>query len=235
VEPDRALTPWTSHRGLVDREAWTGGRRLSSWIWALAPILTLGLANAAIFLYAAIRRRRWGWWAAAGAYAGTVVTIFALSGAPDGTTQDSVYTAVIMTNLIVGAGHALGTRRRVFEPDAVTDLDNDPVLAAAVRAQERRELARQILAQDPRLGSDLAIGRPDLGRGYDDGGLVDANSAPMALLVRLPGLTAPEAERLVAARAAAGGFSSIEEMAVLADLPMVLVDMLRDRLVFSPR
>jgi len=57
----------------------------------------------------------------------------------------------------------------------------------------------------------------------------------MALLVRLPGLTAPEAERLVAARAAAGGFSSIEEMVVLADLPMVLVDRLRDRLVLSPR
>jgi len=57
----------------------------------------------------------------------------------------------------------------------------------------------------------------------------------MALLVSLPGLTAPEAERLVAARAAAGGFSSIEEMAVLADLPPHVVDQVRDRLVFSPR
>jgi len=229
------MVPWTSHPDLVDQPVWSPGRKVASWLWAVAPILTLGIANGAVFVYAAVRRKQWGWWAAAGAYAATTVTIFALGGASDGTGRDAAYGAIIMTNWIVGAGHALGTRRRVFQPEGTTDLNNDPVLAAAVHAQDRRELARRILAQDPRLASDLAIGRPDLARGYDDGGLVDVNTAPTALLVRLPGLTELDAERLVAARTAAGGFTSVEEMAVLADLPMLLVDRLRDRLVLSPR
>ncbi len=37
-----------------------------------------------------------------------------------------------MTNWVVGAGHALATRQRVFQPPATLDLGNDPVLAAQV-------------------------------------------------------------------------------------------------------
>ena len=236
MEPtDRAMTPWTSHPDLVDRQTWTQGRRVASWVWALAPVYTLGMANAAVFLYAAIRKRSWAWWVSAAAYAAATVGIFSLTDSPDGSTSDAVYGALIMTNWVVGAGHAIGARRRVFEPDAVTDLSNDPVLAAAVHAQERRDLARQILAQDPQLASNLAIGRPDLKRGYDDGGLVDVNSAPVAVLVGLPGLTRPVAERIVAAREATSGFTSLDEMAILADLPPDVVDTMRDRVVLSPR
>jgi DNA uptake protein ComE-like DNA-binding protein len=232
---DPATQPWTRHPDLVDQPEWSPGRRLASWVWALAPIFTLGLANGALFLYAAIRRRTLAWWAAAGAYCAITVAIFTLTGSDEGTTEYTVFGALIMTNLIVGAGHALGTRRRVFQPDVIVDLDNDPVLAAAVNAKERRDLARQILAQDPQLARDLAIGRPDLDRGYDDGGLVDVNTAPATVLAGLPGVTQPDVERLVAARTAAGGFSSLDEMAILADLAPALVDSLRDRLVLSPR
>jgi DNA uptake protein ComE-like DNA-binding protein len=232
---DPARLPWTRHPDLVDQPEWSPGRRRASWVWAVAPIFTLGLANGAIFLYAAIRRRTLAWWAAAGAYAAATVAIFALTDAERGTPEYAVYGALIMTNWIVGSGHALGARRRVFQPDAVVDLNNDPVLAAAVRAKDRRDLARQILAQDPKLASDLAIGRPDLDRGYDDGGLIDINTAPAEVLASLPGLSSPEVDRLVSARTAAGGFSSLEEMAILADLPVPLVDTLRDRLVLSPR
>ena len=178
------------------------------------------MGNAAVFLYAAIRKRHVGLVGDGnGVRALPRSAIFSLTDSPDGSTKDAVYGALIMTNWIVGAGHALGTRRRVFEPEAVTDLTNDPVLAAAVHAQERRDLARQILAQDPQLASDLAIGRPDLKRGYDDGGLVDANSAPAAVLASLPGLTPQLADRIVAAREASSGFTSLEEMTILADLP----------------
>ncbi len=148
---------------------------------------------------------------------------------------DNVQTILIMTNWVVGAGHALATRQRVFQPPATLDLGNDPVLAAAVHAQGRHDLARNILAQDPRLASDLGIGRPDLGRGYDDGGLVDANTAPAAVLARLPALGPSLAAQVVTVRDSAGGFSSAEEMAILTDLPPHVVDQVRDRLVFSPR
>lgn len=231
----RVPAPWTSHPSFLERPGWTTRRRLASWVWALAPALTFGLVNGATFLYAAIRQRGWGWWLAFGGYAGMTVSIFALSNAPDDSPADNAQSALIMTNWILGAGHALGTRRRVFQTDATVDLAGDPVLAAALHAQERRDLARQILGHDPRLASDLAIGRPDLGRGYDDGGLVDVNTAPATLLTRLPGLTEPLAQRVVVARAAAGGFTSLEEMAILADLPPGLIDLMRDRVVLSPR
>ena len=140
-----------------------------------------------------------------------------------------------LTNFMVGTGHALVVRSRVFRPDPVLDLDQEPVLEAAIEADERRDLARRILAQDPPLASELAIGRPDLGRGYDDGGLVDVNTAPATVLALLPGIDAETAQRVLTARDAAGGFTSIEELAVLADLPPTLVDAIRDRAVFSPR
>ncbi|MBA2478701.1 MAG: helix-hairpin-helix domain-containing protein, partial [Sporichthyaceae bacterium] len=71
-------------------------------------------------------------------------------------------------------------------------------------------------------------------RGYDDGGLVDANTAPAAMLARLSAL-GPSLAAQVTVRDSAGGFSSAEEMAILTDLPPHVVDQVRDRLVFSPR
>lgn len=235
MEPDRPAVPWTSDASLVDQPAWTSGLRRASWVWALAPLLTCGLGNVPVFFYAAVRQRSRGWWLAFAGYLVMTVTMFALSSSVDDSAADNVQTVLIMTNWILGSGHALATRQRVFQPPATLDLGNDPVLAAAVHAQGRRDLARRILAQDPRLASELGIGRPDLGRGYDDGGLVDVNTAPAALLARLPALGPALAKRLVTVRDSAGGFSSAEEMAILADLPPSVVDQARDRLVFSPR
>src|SRR6186997_1014521 len=111
------MTSWTRHPNLVDRQPWTTGRRVASWIWALAPIYTVGIGNAAVFLYAAVHKRGWRWWVTAGAYAALTVTIFSLTDQPEGSFKDGLYGALIMTNWIVGAGHALAVRRRVFEPD----------------------------------------------------------------------------------------------------------------------
>lgn len=235
MAPNRPVVPWTSDPSLVDRAAWTGNLRRASWVWALAPLATCGLGNVPVFLYAAIRQRRRSWWYAFGGYAAATVSMFSLTNAIEDSAQDNIQTILIMTNWVVGAGHALATRQRVFQPPATLDLGNDPVLAAAVHAQGRRDLARNILAQDPRLASDLGIGRPDLGRGYDDGGLVDANTAPAAVLARLPALGPSLASQVVTVRDSAGGFSSAEEMAILTDLPPHVVDQVRDRLVFSPR
>jgi hypothetical protein len=47
-----------------------------------------------------------------------------------------------------------------------------------------RDRARQIVSQNPELARELMIGRPDLPRTYDDGGLIDANYAPVEVLVR---------------------------------------------------
>jgi len=56
------------------------------------------------------------------------------------------------------------------------------VLAAAQERLARRAQARALLASDPALAGELVIGRPDRHRQYDDGGLVDVNNVPTAVL-----------------------------------------------------
>lgn len=221
---------WREHPLVRRTPGQTSGEQAVSWLWALSPIFTSGLAIPFVFLVAALKKRTRGWWVATAAYTGAFALAF-IGAATEGISGASIWGLTWMT----GSVHALVVRRRVFEPVGVVDLSTDPALARALHAQERRELARQILAQDPRLASDLAIGRPDLGRGYDDGGLVDVNSAPASLLVRGLGLDPASADRLVVARSAASGFTSVEEMVVLAELSPSLVDRLGDRIVLSPR
>jgi hypothetical protein len=91
-------------------------------------------------------------------------------------------------------------------------------VAAALTARERRERAREIIASDPALARELRIGRPDLPRQFDDGGLVDVNYVPAPVLVDRLGLS-QEAARVAEARARLGRFSSPAELAVYAELP----------------
>lgn len=209
------------------------GRRVASWIWALASPLSLSLANAGLFLYPAIKLRRPVDWLAEAGYVIALVLVASASQASDGEGLDAPATIALFASWVLGTAHAFVIRRRAFSLDRP---DNQEVaIAQALQARERRAEAREILARDPRLASDLGIGRPDLNRGYDDGGLVDVNTAPLSVLVGSAGLTGPAAERIVTAREAAGGFTSLEEMTILADLPPELVDDVRDHIVLSPR
>jgi hypothetical protein len=51
------------------------------------------------------------------------------------------------------------------------------VAAAAVAAAQRRQHARVLAKGDPVLARDLCIGRPNMPREFDGGGLVDVNHA----------------------------------------------------------
>lgn len=230
-----ASPEWEHNQLLMRQDPWTPGRRVASWLWAIASPFTFGLANPGLFFYAALKRRRRVDWLAEAGYVLALVIMVTGSQRGAGEGGDVLATIAIFTSWIVGAGHAFAIRRKLFEPPARIDLGADPVLAKAVNAGERRELARQILTQDPVLASNLGIGRPDLGRGYDDGGLIDVNTAPATVISGLPGLTPDVAQRLVTARDAAGGFSSLEEMVILADLPPTFVNAVGERLVLSPR
>jgi len=79
----------------------------------------------------------------------------------------------------------------------------------------------------------LRIGRPDLPREYDDGGLVDLNNVSPEVLVSSLGLTAPEVTGVMAARQQLGGFSSAEELSAYAELPPDRVDDIRDLIWFG--
>jgi len=63
-------------------------------------------------------------------------------------------------------------------------------------ARARRADARRLAAVDPPLARELGIGRPNLRRGLDDGGLVELNTAPAAVIAHLCDLPLVVHERI---------------------------------------
>jgi Helix-hairpin-helix motif len=105
--------------------------------------------------------------------------------------------------------------------------------AQSVRAQLRaRSKARRILKRNPGLASELCIGRPDLPRAFDDGGLVDLNHVPIEVIEQLPGVDSDLAHRITSARGEVGGFDSIDDLEILLDLPPGALPDVRSRLIF---
>lgn len=113
--------------------------------------------------------------------------------------------------------------------------DTDPTIAAALAARARREEARQLANRDPLLARDLRIGRPDLPRTYDDGGLVDLNSAPPATIADICDLDTNTAEAIVAARTQRGGLLATDDIFTMAEIPLGAWNMIRDRGLVIPR
>ena len=72
-------------------------------------------------------------------------------------------------------------------------------------------------------------------RGIDDGGLVDVNHAPQAVLAELPGVDRALAQRIARVRHEVDGFSSVEDLGTVLDLPADVVEDMRDRAIFLPR
>jgi DNA uptake protein ComE-like DNA-binding protein len=105
--------------------------------------------------------------------------------------------------------------------------------AREARLEERRQ-AQLTAVRDPSFAREIGVGRPDQ-PGAFDGGLVDVNNAPGSVLSSLPRIDDGLATRIVEARAQTGGFSSLEDLGTVLDLPGDLVDGLRDRVVFLPR
>ncbi|GAB3072248.1 AfsR/SARP family transcriptional regulator [Micromonospora schwarzwaldensis] len=98
----------------------------------------------------------------------------------------------------------------------------------------RREQARYLLHHYPAARTELRIGRPDLLRGYDDGGLVDVNAVPEPVLATLPRLTAEQCRQIAVDRWLRGPYGSLEELAGRCHLPSSATEPLRDLLLFLP-
>jgi DNA uptake protein ComE-like DNA-binding protein len=211
------------------------------WVWS--PAYTLGLFAFIPALHAAIklqRRALWLW--AAGLIAGDVVVWGLLSVSPsdpDGsaTPIESVGAFIAMALAVVGTIHAFRVRDEVFGTSradggqAGAPARLDPAVADSLAARKRRSEAAALSAKDPGLARDLRIGRPDLARQYDDGGLVDVNHVPEAFLVSHLGLSPEQARTVIEARDHIGGFQSVTELSGLADVPPKTLDAIRDRIV----
>ena len=199
-----------------------------SWLLLAIP---LGFTTWAAFLYIGIRARRGQWLAWAGFYAATLGAYLALdTHARAGSTAIAAGAGLALLTWIGGGIHATA-----ISGDAVRRIQarNDPAMKAAQARIERRADGHRLLAAQPALAREVGVGRPDV-PGANDYGLIDVNHVPATVLARLPGMTDDLARRIIEARSQAGGFSSVEDMGLLLDLPPGVVDRLRDAAIFLP-
>ncbi|GAA4233914.1 hypothetical protein GCM10022254_37540 [Actinomadura meridiana] len=187
-------------------------------LWAFVPFITLGYGTPVSFLYAAVKRKSWSLGATAAGYGVGTAGVVSLVGSDD---PFFVAIGVLMAIMlwIAGTGHAFAVRKSVFPREVPRNRLNQHAIEVAKYRRTLREEARALATEDPALARELRIGRPDVPRTYDDGGLVDVNHAPPEILAALPGMKAEFVERIVRHREQQGGFVSAEEMAVDADIP----------------
>jgi hypothetical protein len=211
-----------------------------SVLWALVPLLTLGWGTGFSFTYAAfrLRDRVLGAWAAAYFVLGATSFLLVASSESQGDWQGNLGAALALILMALGSAHAFAMRRRLVDPSSQRryrpeiSTQQEKALAEARTEMQRRREARQILSADPELARQLCIGRPDLPRRYEDGGLVDANHAPATALAALPGISASLADQIVTTRETLGGFSDVNDMSVTLGISPQTLDEAGGFLVF---
>jgi hypothetical protein len=212
------------------------GRAAISVSWAALPFLTLGWATPFTFAAAALWRRTPHVVTAALVYAGVfVVQLVELPDIEHDHRARTVFGACVLVQSLVACAHAFIIRRRVFDPSGTEGMGGNEAAIEWVRRQRvLRQKARALAQRDPGLARELRIGRPDLHRRYDDGGLIDVNHAPASALEDVPGITRELAERIERIRTDVGGFTSAEELSAVAGLPPSLTPDLAEFGLFLP-
>ncbi|MFV2171755.1 ComEA family DNA-binding protein [Actinomadura sp. LOL_016] len=217
----------------VPSDSMPPGRAALSVTWAALPFLSLGYATPFTFAAAALWRRNLHLLVSSGIYIGVfALMLYLLPGLREGDGTERTVGLLMFVLAVVGCGHAFVIRRRVFDPHGLSGVDNEAVVERVKRRRLLREKARELAASDPGLAKELRIGRPDLPRQYNDGGLVDVNHATAKALTLLPGITPELAEKIERVRAETGGFMSAEELSAIAGLPPDLTGDLVDYAVF---
>jgi DNA uptake protein ComE-like DNA-binding protein len=209
----------------------------ASFLWAATPVLTAGFGTPAVFLYAAIRLRSAWLGVASALYAGLLAVFLVAIGGPGdpGPSAGAIGIVAWLGCMLGGSAHALAIRGRVVSGRRARV--GDSLRRAEREVAERRKLrqvARAIAARDPVLARELGIGRPDLQREFDDGGLVDVNRAPAAVISTLPGMTAALAAEAVALRRERGAFVSADDLSVSLGMPPEYTADVADRTIYLP-
>jgi Helix-hairpin-helix motif len=224
------LPPWPPPVSHLDKGAGDlRGRSALFTFWAIIPAISFGWCTPFTFAYAAIRMRSvfLGWCTAV--YAIISSTSFLLLGASyENSWQVNVGGTLVLLEMTVGTAHAFALRSKLMNgptPQQVALAD------ANVRLRLRRR-ARRIFVTDPALADELRIGRPDLPRSFDDGGLVDVNHAPASTLTAVPGISTELAEQISLVRHGIGGFDSLDDLSVTLGLSPQSLDMAAQFLVF---
>ncbi|WP_132422082.1 hypothetical protein [Pseudonocardia endophytica] len=204
------------------------------WYYAVV-VLTIGLLSGVPFGHAATRlrgmRRVWCVVSAVAYTAVMVVAVVISTVYRDSPTP--VGGMIMIITIVVAIVHLTFVRRWVHT--APQPRGYDPAVGAVLHARGRRDEARRIVERDPSMARELRIGRPDLPRTFDDGGLVDLNSAPAAVIAQVCGVDPAVGQQLVDARTAAGTpFVRVDDVFTYSDVPYPLWDRIRERAVVVP-
>ncbi|WP_349880234.1 BTAD domain-containing putative transcriptional regulator [Micromonospora sp. HUAS YX12] len=200
---------------------------------AFTALFSFGMLTWLVVLLYGIWRRGWGNVLAAVYYLTVAVTFVVVVGGSETEEVSGPEGALIMiwlTTWVAGVPHVVLLNGRLLA--WLRGLWRGRPYAD--RNRLRREYARYLLYQYPSARADLRIGRPDLPRAYDDGGLVDVNSVPDQVIAGLPGLTRSQAQHVVVDRRMRGPYTSMEELASRCLLPAAATDSLRELLIFLP-
>ncbi|MER7893531.1 BTAD domain-containing putative transcriptional regulator [Micromonospora sp. NPDC094482] len=206
-------------------------------IGTVLVLLSLGCLTWLVILLYAAWRRSWRLALAGIGYLAVLVLEVSLLDIEHPEAEPSAATSVVFLGLVVftwliGAVHVVLLSRGVW-----ATLTGGPG-SAKDRAEEerriRREHSRYLLYHYPAARGELRIGRPDLPRSFDDGGLIDVNAVPEQVLAGLPGLTAEQCRQMVVDRWLRGPYSSLEELAGRCLLPPNVTEPFRDLLFFLP-
>jgi competence ComEA-like helix-hairpin-helix protein len=196
----------------------------------LLTLAPLGMLAFGAFLYAGIRARVRRWTAAGVVYAIVVYIGFILATTDEDRVLSDIGVTAVLLAWAVSFVHAVSIRGAFLERLAL--IEGERYDSAEDRILEREE-ARRLAREDPARAREMGVGRPD--REGFAGGLVDLNNAPASAIEELAGVTREVAERIVAVREEVGGFSSLEDLAHVLDLPVALVDRIRAEVVLLPR
>jgi hypothetical protein len=225
-------------------------RRRSGGRWYfVVPVLSFGLLTWVPFLHATIRTHRRAHRRMTLIYGAAAMVLFTLASAsPDNAqgqavgTLGNVLTALFgvlgLASMVVGCVQLSQVRNEVYGLTPAVPpppLAADPVVAQQLAARARRNEARALAARDTVLARELRIGRPDLPRQYEDGGLIDVNSAPAHVIAAVCSLSPTDADRIVQVREELGAFTSLDELLVYAQIQGAAADLVSEHAVLLPR
>jgi DNA-binding SARP family transcriptional activator len=208
-----------------------GGTRAPLWLRRIGVITiclgTLGFFGWAVIAYYAGRRRSRalalaavGYFVCAAAFWWTVQDPELRPGSP----KDQLAMVEFLISAAGAAAHAV-----FLVPGPA--FSTAPELLDALEGRVRRRQALTLVGHYPAMAHELRIGRPDLPRVFDDGGLIDVNAVPEPVLATLPGVTAYEAWRIVADRQAHGAFPTVDSLVARGLLSAPVAHALRERLI----
>lgn len=207
----------------------------------LAPLVSFGMATWAEVAYFAARRRSPALAIMSVGYLAMAVVFFygAAATDPDATGWwDVPMLLSLFATTLGGAVHLVLLTSESSSPHAGPDAAGVAATAALnlpqIERRIRREQARSLVAHHPAIARELLIGRPDLPRTFDDGGLVDVNSAPEHVLAALPALAPYHAKLIVLARTAQGPLASVDDLVGREILPYHTVHAMREVLIAVP-